>query len=78
MLMSIDKIIPIPAQTIPPVPGKLPVAMRITAERNPNQLETSKVNRKDVHIRDEVIRCRISETMNANGTLAITQTNSIA
>ena len=78
MLHSIDMLIPIPAATNAPMPGKNPLFIGISAERNPTQLETSKVNRKDVHKRAEVIRCRISETMNANGTLEIMQERNIA
>ena len=74
-----DKIIPMLAATNAPMPWKQLVwIIRISDKRNPNQLETSTANRKDVHMRDEVIRCRISEMINANGTLAITQKRSIA
>jgi hypothetical protein len=78
MLEINDKIIPIPAATNAPMPGKYPSSIGISAKRNPTALETSTVNRKDVHIRDETMGCRISEAMNANGTLAIMQKQSTA
>ena len=79
MLESSDKIIPMPAATNAPMPWKqLICIIRISHKRNPNQLETSTVNRKDIHMRVEKIGCRIRETINANGTLAIAQKRSIA
>ena len=79
MLESSDKIIPMPAATNTPMPWKQLICeiIRISHKRNPNQLETSTVNRKDIHMRVEKIGCRIRETINANGTLSITQKRSI-
>lgn len=55
MLAKKDTIKLMPIRYMPDRPGQLNVAARIISESHPSQLDTSTVNRKEVHIRGKVI-----------------------